>query len=173
MKTASSTRCGAVTVARSVPESFSDLGLPVVAVHALRRQGVTEPRDIQRQSIPPILDGRDVVGRAPTGSGKTLAFGVPMLARLVGAAKPGKPKAVVLVPTRELADQIVKELDESALALGRRVTALTGGVPLGRQTQILGRGVDLVVATPGRLLDHVRRKSLSLADVTTTAVDEA
>ncbi|QNG18836.1 DEAD/DEAH box helicase [Rhodococcus triatomae] len=159
--------------AESVP-GFAELGLPVVVVHALRRQGATRPRDIQVRAVPPVLAGRDVLGRAPTGSGKTLAFGVPMLVRLTGSAsRPSRPRALVLAPTRELADQIVAALDEPALALGMRTTALTGGSPIGRQVQTLARGTDLVVATPGRLLDHLRRGSVHLDDVVVTTVDEA
>ncbi|WP_305091470.1 DEAD/DEAH box helicase [Prescottella sp. R16] len=157
----------------SVP-SFAQLGLPVPLVHALGRGKITTPFPIQVATIPDILAGRDVLGRGPTGSGKTLAFGLPMLVRLTGgASRPGRPRAVVLVPTRELAQQIESALDEPALALGLRMVSLVGGMPLKAQAFRLARGVDVVIATPGRLVDHLGKGTVTLDDVRITAVDEA
>ncbi|WP_137724145.1 DEAD/DEAH box helicase [Prescottella subtropica] len=154
--------------------SFAQLGLPVPLLHALGREKITTPFPIQAATIPDILAGRDVLGRGPTGSGKTLAFGLPMLMRLTGgASRPGRPRAVVLVPTRELAQQIESALDESALALGLRLVSLVGGVPLKAQAARLGRGVDVVLATPGRLVDHLGKRTVTLDDVLVTVIDEA
>lgn len=154
--------------------SFADLGLRPVVVHALRREGVHAPFPIQSAAIPDAMAGRDILGRAPTGSGKTLAFGLPLLHRLSGrASSPARPRAIVLVPTRELAIQIAGSLEELALASGLRVFSVVGGVPLKRQFDSLRRGIDIVVATPGRLEDLVSSTELSLGDVEITVVDEA
>ncbi|QKT11746.1 DEAD/DEAH box helicase [Rhodococcus sp. W8901] len=154
--------------------TFAQLGLPPTLVHALGRDGVKTPFPIQAATIPDILAGRDVLGRAPTGSGKTLAFGLPMLVRLIGkASRPGRPRAIVLVPTRELAAQIDKALDESALALGLRIALLVGGVPFKGQAVRLSRVADVVVGTPGRIADHLASGTITLDDVVVTAVDEA
>ncbi|QBJ94644.1 DEAD/DEAH box helicase [Rhodococcus sp. ABRD24] len=154
--------------------TFAQLGLPTPLIHALGRGGITAPFPIQAATIPDILAGRDVLGRGPTGSGKTLAFGLPMLVRLTGAAsRPGRPRGIVLVPTRELAAQIDKALDEPALALGLRIALLVGGVPFKGQATRLSRTTDLVVATPGRLADHLAQGTITLDDVVVTAVDEA
>ncbi len=136
--------------------TFAQLGLPPILVHALGRAGISAPFPIQAATIPDILAGRDVLGRGPTGSGKTLAFGLPLLVRLKGgASRPSRPRAVVLAPTRELAAQIEKALDEPALALGLRTATIVGGVPFKAQAVKLSRTVDVVIATPGRLADHV------------------
>ncbi|WP_072801732.1 DEAD/DEAH box helicase [Rhodococcoides yunnanense] len=154
--------------------SFADLGLAPVVTHALRRIGVESPFPIQAAAIPDALGGRDILGHAPTGSGKTLAFGLPLLQRLSGSSsRPSSPRGLVLVPTRELALQIEASLDEPALASGVRVMAIVGGVPLKRHIERLRRGVDVVVATPGRLEDLTAQDAVSLADVTVTVVDEA
>ncbi|MET4050178.1 MULTISPECIES: DEAD/DEAH box helicase [unclassified Rhodococcus (in: high G+C Gram-positive bacteria)] len=154
--------------------SFADLGLRPVVVHALRRVGIDVPFDIQTAAIPDALAGQDILGRAPTGSGKTLAFGLPMLQRLSGASsRPKCPRGLVLVPTRELALQIERALEEPALALGVRVMGIVGGVPMKRQSERLMRGVDVVVATPGRLEDLIQHAAVSLADIAITVVDEA
>lgn len=154
--------------------SFADLGLRPVVVHALRRVGVEVPFPIQSAAIPDALSGRDILGRAPTGSGKTLAFGLPLLHRLSGrASRPGRPRGVVLVPTRELALQIAEALEEPGRACGVRVSSVVGGVPLKRQLDGLRRGVDVVVATPGRLQDLVSTTEFSLDDVEITVLDEA
>ncbi|MCP2315090.1 Superfamily II DNA and RNA helicase [Nocardia amikacinitolerans] len=154
--------------------TFADLGLPVPLVQALRRDGIEAPFPIQAATVPDTLAGKDVLGRGPTGSGKTLAFGLPMLARLAGgAAKPGRPRGLVLVPTRELAAQIERALDEPALSLGLRIASVVGGAPIKRQADRLARGVDLLIATPGRLQDLVLQGSADLSDVLITALDEA
>ena len=154
--------------------SFADLGLPAVLVQALRRAGIDAPFPIQAATVPDALAGRDVLGRGPTGSGKTLAFGLPMLVRLAGkAAAPGRPRGLVLVPTRELAAQIERSLDEPALSLGLRVASVVGGAPIKRQADRLARGVDLLIATPGRLSDLIAQRAAALDDVTITALDEA
>lgn len=162
------------TVAAAPPATFAGLGLPAVLVQALRRDGIETPFPIQAATTPDVLAGKDVLGRGPTGSGKTLAFGLPMLTRLAGAAaKPGRPRGLVLVPTRELAAQIERALDEPALSLGLRVASVVGGAPIKRQADRLARGVDLLIATPGRLADLLTQGSADLSDVTITALDEA
>jgi superfamily II DNA/RNA helicase len=154
--------------------SFVDLGIPAVMVHALRRSGIDAPFPIQSATIPDVLAGRDVLGRGATGSGKTLAFGLPMLVRLKGgASKRNRPRGLVLAPTRELAIQIHKALDDAATEIGLRVANAVGGVPIKRQADILARGVDLLIATPGRLLDLLEQKSVILDDVVITTIDEA
>ena len=154
--------------------SFAALGLPVELVQALRRAGFETAFPIQTATIPDVLAGRDVLGRAATGSGKTLAFGLPMLVRLLrGASAPRRPRALVLAPTRELALQIAAALDDPAVALGLRITATVGGMPIKRQAERLGRGVDLLVATPGRLTDLIGQGAVALAAVRTVAIDEA
>lgn len=157
-----------------VGETFLGLGVPAVMTHALDRNGIRAPFPIQAATIPDALAGKDVLGRAPTGSGKTLAFGLPMLVRLAGAAsRRGFPRGIVLVPTRELALQIERALDEPALSMGLRVATVVGGIPIKRQVEVLSRGVDLLVATPGRLADHLGQGSVSLDDVAVVTVDEA
>ena len=154
--------------------TFADLGLKPVVVHALRRVGVESPFPIQTAVVQDALAGSDILGRAPTGSGKTLAFGLPLLQRLSGgSSRPSRPRSVILAPTRELALQIEQALDEPALALGVRVAAVVGGVPVRRQVDRLARGVDVVVATPGRLEDLAARGSVDLSSVTISVVDEA
>ncbi|MEV0334838.1 DEAD/DEAH box helicase [Nocardia sp. NPDC050717] len=148
--------------------------MPVALVQTLRNAGIEKPFPIQAATIGDALAGRDVLGRGPTGSGKTLAFGLPMLTRLIGAsAKPGRPRGLVLVPTRELATQIERALDEAALSLGLRVASVVGGAPIKRQADRLARGVDLLIATPGRLDDLIKQRAADLSDVTITALDEA
>ncbi|MGC0364087.1 superfamily II DNA/RNA helicase [Rhodococcus sp. 27YEA15] len=154
--------------------SFIDLGIPAVMVHALRRSGIDAPFPIQVATIPDVLAGRDVLGRGATGSGKTLAFGLPMLVRLKGGAgKRNRPRGIVLAPTRELAVQIHKALDDAAIEVGLRVASAVGGIPIKRQADILARGVDLLVATPGRLIDLIEQGSVLLDDVVITTIDEA
>ncbi|MET8795106.1 DEAD/DEAH box helicase [Nocardia sp. NPDC004568] len=148
------------------------MGLPVLTVQALRREGLTDPRPIQAAAVPDALAGRDVLGRAPTGSGKTLAFGLPMLARLAGAPAIARaPRGVILAPTRELALQIEHALEP--FALGLRLGTAVGGMPVSRQADKLQRGVDLLIATPGRLADLVDQGAAVLDAVRITAVDEA
>jgi superfamily II DNA/RNA helicase len=153
---------------------FAELGLPVPLVQALRRDGLDTAFPIQAAVIPDILAGRDVLGRAATGSGKTLAFGLPLLVRLTRApAAPRRPRGLVLAPTRELALQIERALDEAALSLGLRLGTAVGGVPIKRQAERLARGVDLLIATPGRLSDLVAQGAAALDAVRVIAIDEA
>jgi superfamily II DNA/RNA helicase len=142
----------------------------------LATRGITSPRPIQAHTVPDALAGRDVLGRAETGSGKTLAFGLPLLVRTAagsGKRLAGKPRGLVLVPTRELADQVHDELVELGATLGLRLLAVYGGVPLGRQVQRLRGGTDIIVATPGRLLDLLRQGACSLDAVAVAVLDEA
>ena len=136
------------------------------------RQNITEPFPVQEATIPDVLAGHDVSGKAPTGSGKTLAFGLPLLAR-VDQAVALRPRALILAPTRELAEQIKKELAPLAKATRRFVLAVYGGVGYGRQKNALRKGVDVLVATPGRLEDLMEQKSVDLRDVDIVVVDEA
>jgi superfamily II DNA/RNA helicase len=156
--------------------TFAELGVPSTLTAALAARGITTPRPIQARTLPDALLGRDVLGRAETGSGKTLAFGLPMLARIAAASgrrRPRHPRGLVLVPTRELANQVHDELLPLAAVLGLRLLAVYGGVPLGRQVQELRRGTDVVVATPGRLLDLLSQDACSLDAVATAVLDEA
>jgi len=159
------------------PETtFRELGLPGRLVSSLAARGIETPFAIQARVLPDALAGRDVLGRAQTGSGKTLAFGLPILARL--AAAPGRrrekaPRALVLVPTRELARQVANALVPLGQSLGVSVTTVYGGVPIGRQIDRMRRGVDVVVATPGRLIDLLDRQAATLDGVEITVLDEA
>ncbi|MEP6696642.1 MAG: DEAD/DEAH box helicase [Pseudonocardiales bacterium] len=154
--------------------SFAAMGLPQGLVTALERRDIREPFAIQGRTLPDALAGRDVLGRAQTGSGKTLAFGLPMLARLVGSRRTnGAPQGLVLVPTRELANQVAEALAPLGQAVGLRIATVYGGASMGRQITALRRGVDIVIATPGRLLDLIGQGECSLHLVTITVVDEA
>jgi superfamily II DNA/RNA helicase len=157
-------------------DTFADLGLDDRLVRALAACDISTPFAIQARVLPDALAGRDVLGRAETGSGKTLAFGLPMLSRI--AAMPGRPgptapRGLVLVPTRELAEQVAEVLRPLARSLGLLVSTVYGGVSIGRQIDRLRRGVDIVVATPGRLIDLMERRACTLADVAVTVLDEA
>ena len=156
--------------------SFAELGIPSTLTAALAARGITTPRPIQAHTLPDGLAGRDVLGRAETGSGKTLAFGLPLLIRTAAASsgrQARRPRGLVLVPTRELADQVHDELTPLAALLGLRLLTVYGGVSLQRQVQGLRRGVDVVVATPGRLQDLVRQGACSLGAVDIAVLDEA
>ncbi len=155
--------------------TFSELNLPDPIVKDLRKQGITDAFPIQEAAIPDALAGRDVLGRGPTGSGKTFTFGLPMLTRLAksGASKPGRPRGLVLVPTRELAAQVSERLQDPAAAMGLRVLVVVGGVNINRNITALASPVDLLVATPGRAQDLINQKKLSLDHVEVTALDEA
>ena len=152
--------------------SFADLGLSDEIVVSLTARGITSPFPIQALAIPDALAGRDVCGKAKTGSGKTLAFGLPVLQRMP-RSKPGSPSGLVLAPTRELANQICDELAAPAAAVRRRVLAVYGGAPIDKQIARLRDGVDLAVATPGRMIDLIDRKAVSLRAVRHVVVDEA
>jgi superfamily II DNA/RNA helicase len=166
----------ALAVPEPAARTFAELGVPAATVKELATRGVVTPFAIQARALPDALAGRDVLGRAQTGSGKTLAFGLPMLSRLaagVGGRRAGTPRGLVLVPTRELAKQVTDVLTPLARTLGLRVTSVYGGAPMGRQIDLLGRGVDIVVATPGRLIDLIERRVCSLGSVEVAVLDEA
>jgi superfamily II DNA/RNA helicase len=152
--------------------SFADLGVPANLVERLSARGITEAFPIQEAALPDALAGRDVVGKAITGSGKTLAFGLPLMARL-GKARPRKPLGLVLVPTRELAAQVQKELANLTDDRGRRVICIYGGTSYNVARKALNFGVDVVVACPGRLEDMLEQGALDLSSITTVVVDEA
>ena len=152
--------------------TFADLGLAEPIVTALESRGITEPFPIQALSIPDAITGRDVCGKAKTGSGKTFAFGLPVLHQL-GEADARRPLALALVPTRELAVQVHDELSPIAELLDRTVAAIYGGADIEKQIKKLERGVDFIVATPGRLIDLIERKEVSLDEVKHVIVDEA
>ncbi|MFF5388045.1 DEAD/DEAH box helicase [Streptomyces sp. NPDC013012] len=153
---------------------FAELGLPAEVLRVLGRLGVDEPFPIQAATVPDALAGRDVLGRGRTGSGKTLAFGLPLLARTAGRrAEARRPLALVLVPTRELAQQVADALAPYATALGLRLATVVGGVSIGRQAGALRDGAEVLVATPGRLMDLVERKDCRLDRVAVTVLDEA
>ncbi|MFL6118725.1 DEAD/DEAH box helicase, partial [Actinophytocola sp.] len=152
---------------------FVDLELRAELVQALARLGYEEPTPIQRLAIPSVLAGRDLVGQAATGTGKTAAFALPVLQRITWPREAVDPVALVLVPTRELAVQVSEAMHRYGHDLGARVVPVYGGQPIGRQLGSLRRGVDVVVATPGRALDHIARGTLRLADLATVVLDEA
>ncbi len=163
-----------VSVDAAATPSFADLGMPPVLIKALNRANITSPTPVQAAVLPDALAGRDVLGRAATGSGKTLAFGLPILARLsTGRSKPKSPRALIVVPTRELAAQVRSSLEPLADATGMRVATVYGGTPYDRQIKRLRAGVDVVVATPGRLQDLVNRGACRLDQVEITVLDEA
>ncbi|MDP7598260.1 MAG: DEAD/DEAH box helicase [Acidimicrobiales bacterium] len=151
---------------------FAELGVDQDLVDVLTERGITAPFEIQTLTIPDGLAGRDVCGRAKTGSGKTLAFGLPLV-QLLSKAKPGRPTGLALVPTRELAVQVCRELEPLAKARNISVLAVYGGAPIEKQIAALDRGVELVVATPGRMIDLIERKDLSVANVQKVVIDEA
>ncbi|CAA9234152.1 MAG: DEAD-box ATP-dependent RNA helicase DeaD (CshA) [uncultured Acidimicrobiales bacterium] len=158
---------------RPTEVSFADLGLRSELLEVLGDLGYEEPTPIQREAVPPILAGRDLLGQAATGTGKTAAFALPVLQRLGPAGSRSRPTALVLVPTRELAVQVSEAVHRYGRSLGARVLPIYGGQPIGRQLQALHRGVDVVVATPGRALDHIRRETLVLDDLEVVVLDEA
>ncbi|MFI6305863.1 DEAD/DEAH box helicase [Amycolatopsis thailandensis] len=156
--------------------TFTELGLPGTLVDALAEQGVTSPFPIQAATLPHSLAGRDVLGRGRTGSGKTYGFVLPVLARLAAGPtrrRPGRPRALVLAPTRELATQIEASFLPLAKPLGLKVTTIFGGVSPNPQITRLRDGVDIVVACPGRLADHMRSGEAKLDHVEITVLDEA
>jgi ATP-dependent RNA helicase DeaD len=152
---------------------FADLALADELVGALAALGYEEPTPIQRAAIPPLLEGRDLLGQAATGTGKTAAFALPLLHRLRRGADGAPPRALVLVPTRELATQVAEAVHRYGRDLGIRTLPIYGGAPIVRQLKALERGVDVVVATPGRALDHIRRRTLRPQTLETIILDEA
>lgn len=152
--------------------TFRALGAPDDIARRLTARGITTPFPIQQKTIPDALAGRDVSGRAPTGSGKTIAFGIPLVTRITNAT-PRRPHGLVLVPTRELAAQVASELQMLAGPKGPSVLAIFGGVAFGPQVNRLRRGVDIVVACPGRLADLVQQRLVDLDEVEFVVIDEA
>jgi ATP-dependent RNA helicase RhlE len=155
---------------------FSQLGLSPSACGTLARLGYETPTPIQKEAIPLVLSGVDLLARAQTGTGKTAAFGLPMIERLTkrGTNAAGRvPRSLVLVPTRELAVQVQQTLSKYAASTPLRVGAIFGGVAMNGQVHMLRRGVDVVVATPGRLLDHLQRRTLDLSAIEMLTLDEA
>ncbi len=152
---------------------FAELALAPELNRALAGLGYEEPTPIQRAAIPPLLAGRDLVGQAATGTGKTAAFAIPVLQRVLAAGQRTEPLALVLVPTRELAMQVSAAMRGYGREFGARVLPVYGGEPIGRQLGPLRRGVDVVVATPGRALDHINRGTLTLAGLEVIVLDEA
>ncbi|MFJ7414550.1 DEAD/DEAH box helicase [Streptomyces sp. NPDC098077] len=154
--------------------TFGDLGLPEGIVRKLAQNGVTAPFPIQAATIPDALAGKDILGRGRTGSGKTLSFGLPLLASLSGGTtEKKKPRGIILTPTRELAMQVADALQPYGDVLGLKMKVVCGGTSMGNQIYALERGVDVLVATPGRLRDIINRGACSLASVQVAVLDEA
>jgi superfamily II DNA/RNA helicase len=156
----------------STSTSFADLGVSPALATALDEAGITQPFPIQALCIPDALAGRDVAGKAKTGSGKTLAFGIPLVQKMVRAA-PKRPRGIVLVPTRELAAQVAESLDLLLGSRGMKLVAVYGGTSMKAQMDAFSSGVEVVVATPGRLIDLLERGWVDFADVDTVVIDEA
>ena len=158
-------------------DSFEAMGLHPKVLAALTGMGAEKPFPIQASTIPTAIAGRDVLGRGKTGSGKTIAFTVPLVTKMVAAGsvprKPGKPRALILAPTRELADQIDRTVNGIARPVGFYTACIYGGVPQRKQENAMSRGVDIVVATPGRLEDLMAQKIIDLSEVETMVIDEA
>jgi ATP-dependent RNA helicase RhlE len=151
--------------------AFEQLGLAPELIDAIRDAGYREPTPIQAQAIPLALKGRDLIGLAQTGTGKTAAFTLPIVQRLLGG--PRRLRALILTPTRELAAQVRESFEKYGRHSGLRVAEIFGGVALGPQETALRRGVDVVVATPGRLIDHLERQNLVFDDLEVLVLDEA
>ncbi|MDO5708006.1 MAG: DEAD/DEAH box helicase [Andreesenia angusta] len=152
-------------------EKFRELGLDENILKAIEKMGIDEPSDIQEKAIPVLMDGKDMIGQAQTGTGKTLAFGAPILSKI--SSDRGKIKAIVLAPTRELAIQVNDELNRIAKFKDTRVTAVYGGSSIENQIRIIRSGVDIVVGTPGRVLDLIKRKIIKLDNIEFLVLDEA
>ncbi len=164
-----------LTVATDSPEitSFQQLDLSPVMLRALKRLNYETPSPIQAQVIPPALDGRDILGQARTGTGKTAAFGIPILEMLDPLSECRSPQALILVPTRELAEQVYLELGRLAFGCKTAITAMAGGKHMQRQTQELQNGTQIVVGTPGRVMDHIHRRTFKTDNLWCVVLDEA
>jgi ATP-dependent RNA helicase DeaD len=162
-------------VVKSESQGFAGLGLDDSILTTLAELGYEEPTPIQREAIPTLLSGRDLLGQAATGTGKTAAFALPIVQHVASLAEKDRhaPSAFILVPTRELAMQVAEAIHRYGKSLGVRVLPIYGGQAMQQQLRSLRRGVDVVVATPGRVLDHIRRKSIDLTLVKTVVLDEA
>src|SRR5918998_1761560 len=152
--------------------SFAALGVSSDLVAVLEEAGISTPFPVQRLCIPDAMAGRDVCGKAKTGSGKTLAFDLPLVER-VGPAEPKRPPGLVLVPTRELAVQVAKVIRPLAASRGQRLATVYGGSPMAKQVNDLRGGAEIVVATPGRLIDLVDRGAVELSNLSIVVIDEA
>ena len=164
---------GPAVPGEEVGSTFAALGLRAELLTALTGLGYEEPTPIQEEAVPPLVAGRDLQGQAATGTGKTAAYALPVLQRLPAGRRDPEPFALVLVPTRELAVQVSEALYRYGRELGARVVPVYGGQPIGRQLRALDAGVDVVVATPGRALDHLQRGTLRLDRVATVVLDES
>ena len=153
-------------------EGFAEFALDAGLLSSLSELGYEEPTPIQREAIPPLLEGRDVLAEAPTGTGKTAAFALPLLQRMSRTDSPA-PTALILVPTRELAMQVAQAVHRYGRGVDARVLPIYGGQAIGQQLGRLRRGVDVVVATPGRAVDHLKRGSLEMDRVSYVVLDEA
>ncbi|MFE9856034.1 DEAD/DEAH box helicase [Streptomyces sp. NPDC005780] len=163
-----------MTPALPAVEAFAELDMPAALLKTLAAQGVTDPFPIQGATLPNSLAGRDILGRGRTGSGKTLAFGLALLARTAGRrSEPKAPLALVLVPTRELAQQVTDALTPYATSVNLRMATVVGGMSISKQSGTLRRGAEVLVATPGRLKDLIERGDCRLDDVAITVLDEA
>jgi len=160
------------TVTTPETQTFADLGVEQAIVDELTDQGITTPFPIQSMALPDAFAGHDITGKAKTGSGKTLAFGIPMLSH-VGASKPKRPQGLILVPTRELANQVTKTLAPLLDIKNLTAVAVYGGAPMGAQIDALSDGASIAIATPGRLIDLLERKALLPTDISIVAIDEA
>ena len=160
-----------------ISAEWEEMGLHPRLLETLIQMGAVSPFPIQQATIPAAISGRDILGRGKTGSGKTIAFSVPLITKLVAGGsqprKPNRPRALVLAPTRELADQIDRTLSQLARSVGFYTTCIYGGMPQRRQEIAMARGVDILVATPGRLEDLMAQKIVDLRDVETLVIDEA
>jgi ATP-dependent RNA helicase RhlE len=154
-------------------QTFESLGLAPALLRALAEQGYANPTPIQAAAIPLVLEGHDLMAGAQTGTGKTAAFALPLLQKLGSGQPARKPRVLILTPTRELAAQIHDNLRAYGKYLRVRTTAVFGGVGMGGQIQALRRGVDIIVATPGRLIDHMDRHNVDLSGIDTLVLDEA
>ncbi|MFD5073139.1 DEAD/DEAH box helicase, partial [Streptomyces sp. NPDC058369] len=163
-----------ITPALPAVEAFAELDMPAALLKTLAAQGVTEPFPIQGATLPNSLAGRDILGRGRTGSGKTLAFGLALLARTAGRrAEPKAPLVLVLVPTRELAQQVTDAMTPYATSVNLRLATVVGGMSITKQSATLRRGAEVLVATPGRLKDLIERGDCRLDQVSVTVLDEA
>jgi ATP-dependent RNA helicase DeaD len=161
--------------ADQLPEitSFKQLDLSPVMLRALKRAGYETPSPVQAQVIPPALDGRDILGQARTGTGKTAAFSIPILEMLDPLSECRNPQALILVPTRELAEQVFQEMERLAYGCKTSISVLAGGKHMRRQMGQLRDGVQVVVGTPGRVYDHIQRKTFTTSDLWCVVLDEA
>ena len=157
--------------------SFSSLGLSPALLRALERQGYENPTPVQAEAIPLALAGHDLLAGAQTGTGKTAAFALPLLERMFPNGqrdgRPGRPRALILTPTRELAAQVAESLRTYGREVGVRASLIFGGVGMQPQVESLRRGVDVVIATPGRLIDHMQQRTIDLSGIETLILDEA